>query len=97
MTFAGGMGLHDMYNNTPGKLYRQGKVAVVEILDDFPTEEAIYKSQYFTHIFIWDKFTETIYLLYPYFKKIFDYGEGKVYVNHLPLREIISSTSPSSP
>jgi hypothetical protein len=44
-----------------------------------------YSSKYFTHIFIWDKFSERIYMVAPYYKKIADYRENKIFANHLPV------------
>jgi hypothetical protein len=85
--YAGGLSLHDMYPTEPTTMLRQGKVMVKPIQPDASfVEFSPVHSDYFTHIFIWDKFTEMIYQLYPYFKKIFDYGERKIYINHLPLK-----------
>lgn len=75
--YAGGMGLHDLY-------FHQMISDSSEIIE-IKEKSQILKSNYFTHVFVWDKFSEVIYLLFPYSKKIFDYGEGKIYVNHLPL------------
>ena len=85
--YAGGIGLHDVYLRTSEKVYRQGKIGVIEESDFVQLYHDEYKSEYFSHIFIWDKYTETIYLLCPYFKKIFDYGKREIYVNHLPLKD----------
>lgn len=84
--YAGGTGLHDIYVVGAGNNYRQGKLRITEIIAPEATESEVYTSDYFTHIFLWDKFTEIIYQYYPYYKKIFDYGEKKIYVNHLPLK-----------
>lgn len=84
--YAGGTALHDMHLNTSGLSYRQGKVTLSQINDTSQLEQKNYKTEYFSHIFIWDKYTETIYLLYPYHKKIFDYAEKAIYINYLPLK-----------
>jgi hypothetical protein len=85
--YAGGIGLHDIYLSTSETVYRQGKVGLLRERDSVQFYNDAYKSEYFSHIFIWDKYTETIYLACPYFKKIFDYGKREIYVNHLPLRD----------
>ncbi|MDR3714781.1 MAG: hypothetical protein P4L51_18350 [Puia sp.] len=85
--YAGGLGLHDMYLGTSERVYRQGKIGVIEESDSVQLYQDAYKSEYFSHIFIWDKYSETIFLLSPYFKKIFDYGKKEIYVNHLPLKD----------
>lgn len=43
------------------------------------------QSDYFSHMFLWDKFTESIFLLFPYHKKIFDFGSREIFINHLPI------------
>jgi hypothetical protein len=58
-----------------------------EISDETDNQLDELKSNYFTHIFLWDKFSETIYQFYPYRKKIFDFEEKAIYINHLPLKE----------
>ncbi len=86
LIYAAGIGLHDMLNFDNKRILRQGKITLTDIdeqIDDNKIPNI--NSTYFTHIFIWDKFTEKIYLMYPYSKKIFDAGELKIWVNHLPL------------
>jgi hypothetical protein len=85
--YAGGLGLHDMFTNTTQNTTRQGAVFLTELSNSQQGIPIDIKSDYFTHIFIWDKFTEKIFQLFPYFKKIVDGGEMKIYVNHLPLKE----------
>lgn len=82
--YAGGSGLHDMFLNNKTKSLRQGRVLLVSL----PQEEITYniKSNYFTHILIWDKFTEKIFTLFPNYKKIYDLGEEKIWVNYLPFK-----------
>jgi hypothetical protein len=84
--YAGGLGLHDMFNSSNQSTSRQGKVFMVNISE--PPREDLFeiKSDYFSHIFVWDKFTEKIIQIAPYRKIIFDYGQKSIWVNHLPLR-----------
>jgi hypothetical protein len=82
--YARGLSFHDMFISDLADTTRQGNISLVQ------EEHGLVlniKSDYFTHIFIWDKFTERIYQLYPYIKKILDCGEGKIWINHLPLKE----------
>jgi hypothetical protein len=86
LIYAAGIGLHDIFNFENKEILRQGKITWTEIEEQIDNNKIPnVNSTYFTHIFIWDKFTERIYLLYPYNKKIFDAGELKIWVNHLPL------------
>lgn len=87
--YAGGSGLHDIITNTSYNTYRQGKTMLVQLSDSPDNIQTSFRSTtpgYFTHIFVWDKFTEKIYQLIPYYKKLFDYGEKSLWVNHLPMR-----------
>jgi len=84
--YAGGFGLHDMFTNTNQDTSRQGEVFLINLSTPQEDRSFTIKSNYFTHILIWDKFTEKIFQLFPYFKKIVDAGEMKIYVNHLPLK-----------
>ncbi|MBB3188288.1 hypothetical protein [Microbacter margulisiae] len=85
--YAGGLSLHDMFIFEMQNTLRQGEISLMQL--DSKERELILnlKSDYFTHIFIWDKFTERIFQLYPYTKKILDFGERKIWINHLPLKE----------
>lgn len=86
LIYAAGIGLHDMFNFENKEILRQGKITWTDIEEQIDNNKIPnVNSTYFTHIFIWDKFTERIYLLYPNNKKIFDAGELKIWVNHLPL------------
>jgi hypothetical protein len=85
--YAGGLSFHDMFMNDLPNSIRQGDISLVRIDSEEHGLVLNIKSDYFTHIFIWDKFTERIYQLYPYIKKILDYGESKIWINHLPLKE----------
>lgn len=86
LIYAAGIGLHDMFNFDNKEILRQGKITWTEIEEQIGNNKIPnVNSTYFTHIFIWDKFTEKIYLLYPYNKKIFDGLELKIWGNHLPL------------
>jgi len=84
--YAGGTGLHDMYIDFNIDSTRQGAVSLIDTSNKTSHSFSQLKSDYFTHIFLWDKFSETIYQLFPYQKKIFDFGEKAIYVNHLPLK-----------
>lgn len=84
--YAGGLSLHDIFVFDMPYLIRQGEVLLIS---KNKKKKLVFdiNSEYFTHVFIWDKFTERIYQLFPYLKKIFDYGERKIWINHLPLKE----------
>lgn len=87
LIYAGGLSLHDMFIFEMQNTIRQGKISLTQ-LDSKQGELVLnLKSDYFTHIFIWDKFTERIFQLFPYTKKIMDFGEKKIWINHLPLKE----------
>lgn len=49
--------------------------------------DIVIKPEYFSHILLWDKFSEIIRLLFPYQKDIFKVGseENTIWVNHLPV------------
>lgn len=86
--YAGGMSLQDMFLEKRNVTFRQGKIAITRMeADVLPDIDITISSSYFSHIILWDKFTEKIIQLFPYQKKIFDYGEKKIWVNHLPLKE----------
>jgi hypothetical protein len=85
--YACGLGLHDIYNETQTNLFRQGPVLAIKSEELQPNLPPKISSPYFSHILLWDRFMEKIFLLYPYHKKIFDYGEGKIWINHLPLKQ----------
>jgi hypothetical protein len=87
IVYAGGLGLHDTFNETQTTLLRQGPVLTIKLEESQPDLSKKISSPYFSHIILWDRFTEKIFLLYPYQKKIFDYGEGKIWINHLPLKQ----------
>jgi hypothetical protein len=83
--YAGGIGLGDMYLGTNQTTYRQGKVVLVNISEPQMNEVGEIISKYFTHVFLWDRFSEQITQVFPYRKKIFDAGEKSIWVDHLPL------------
>lgn len=86
--FAQGLGLADIYSEYENKSKRQGTILVVEYNDKQLNPKMLKSSSnYFTHIYIWDKFNEKIFQLAPYYKKIFDYGEKTIWVNHLPIKQ----------
>ena len=53
---------------------------------EYKTKSVTASSTYYTHIYVWDKFHEKIFLVVPYYKKIFDYGQKTIWVNHLPIK-----------
>lgn len=83
--YAGGLGLHDMFINSSQPTIRQGEIYLTKLPNSEIDSVLEIKSNYFTHIMIWDKFTEKIFQLFPYNKKLFDYGEKSIWINHLPL------------
>jgi hypothetical protein len=86
LIYAGGLGLADIFIETDRNFIRQGGIYLVELSDEQLLTSNKIASDYFTHIIIWDKFTENIFLIFPYFKKIFDCGENSIWVNHLPMK-----------
>jgi hypothetical protein len=86
VVYAGGIGLHDMFVGTKQEFTRQGTISLKKLPESENSKFSDIKSDYFTHVFVWDKFTETIFQVFPYAKKIFDYGEKKIWINHLPIK-----------
>lgn len=88
--FAAGLGLADIYSEFVNYSQRQGTVFLMSFEDNeykHKSKSLAITSDYFTHIYIWDKFHEKIFQVAPYFKKIFDYGEKTIWVNHLPIKQ----------
>jgi hypothetical protein len=71
--YAGGKGLQDIFDRDSQNSYANSSIEI--------------STDYFSHIYVWDKFTETIFQVYPYYKKIFDYGKKSIWIDHLPLKE----------
>jgi hypothetical protein len=85
--YAGGIGLHDIFMEAQNVSFRQSELSLAKIDAVLPNIDINVSSSYFTHIILWDKFTEKIHLLFPYKRTIFDWRQGKIWVNHLPLKE----------
>jgi hypothetical protein len=86
--FAAGLGLADIYSEYDNDSKRQGSVFVMSFEnEEYKPKSFSTKSEYFTHIYIWDKFHEKIFQVAPYHKKIFDYGQKTIWVNHLPVKQ----------
>jgi hypothetical protein len=87
--FAAGLGLADIYTEFDNYSQRQGTVFIMSFENNeykHKSKSVSITSDYFTHIYIWDKFHEKIFQIAPYYKKIFDYGETTIWVNHLPIK-----------
>ena len=88
LIYAGGIGLHDIFSISSQEQYRQGRVTLTRLDNAMNSNfNSEIDASYFTHIFVWDKFKEVIFQIYPYEKKIFDYGEKSIWINHLPIKE----------
>lgn len=89
LIYAAGIGLADIFPEFTNIIKRQGTIMLMELESNNSEFESksysIEQPKYFTHIFVWDKFHEKIFLIYPNYKKLLDYGEGKIWVNHLPI------------
>lgn len=88
--FAAGLGLADIYSEFDNYSQRQGTVFLMSFDNSEYKNKSISvsrASEYFTHIYIWDKFHEKIFQIAPYYKKLFDYGVTKIWVNHLPIKQ----------
>ncbi len=85
--FAAGLGLADIYSECKNNSKRQGTILLTEHNNkEYKSKILSASSNYFTHIYIWDKFSEKIFQVIPYYKKIFDYGVTTMGVNHLPIK-----------
>ncbi len=86
--FAAGLGLADIFSEFDNDSARQGTLFVMSFEDkEYKTKSLTVSSSYFTHIYIWDKFHEKIFQVAPYYKKIFDYEQKTIWVNHLPIEQ----------
>lgn len=88
LIYAAGIGLADIFPEFSNNLKRQGTIMLTELesreSELEPQTYSVRDSKYFDRILVWDRFHEKIFLLSPYFKKLVDYGEEKIWVNHLP-------------
>ncbi len=86
--FAAGLGLADIYSEYKNDSKRQGTIFVMNFENkEYEHKTLSISSTYFSHIYIWDKFNEKIFQVTPYYKKIFDYGEKTIWINHLPIKQ----------
>ena len=85
--YAAGLGLADIYSEFENFSQRQGTVFLMSFENqEYKPKSFSTSSNYFTHIYIWDKFHEKIFQVAPNYKKIFDSGENTIWVNHLPIK-----------